>query len=114
MALPWLGFVTPVIDVDPVALDGPDPLGSAAYAGDYAEVRTLGAVDSAGRSAEQTAVARFLSGNPIPMYRTALCDRLEAEPLGLPGRDGGRVPPGPHDRGPGDPGDPLNGLPRAG
>jgi hypothetical protein len=63
MALPWLGFVTPVIDVDPVALDGPDPLGSAAYAGDYAEVRTLGAVDSAGRSAEQTAVARFVSGN---------------------------------------------------
>ena len=26
MALPWLGFVDPVVDVDPVALDGPDPL----------------------------------------------------------------------------------------
>ena len=26
MALPWLGFVDPVVDVPPVALDGPDPL----------------------------------------------------------------------------------------
>ena len=25
MALPWLGFVDPVVDVEPVALDGPDP-----------------------------------------------------------------------------------------
>jgi hypothetical protein len=83
MALPWLGFVKPVIDVAPVALDGPDPLTSSAYAQDYEEVRTIGAVDSAGRSAEQTAVATFFSGNPVPMYRTALCDRLETEPLGL-------------------------------
>lgn len=83
MALPWLGFVTPVVDVGPVSLDGPDPLTSAAYAQDYEEVRTLGAVDSADRSAEQTAVARFFSGNPVPMYRTALCNLLQAEPLGL-------------------------------
>ena len=46
-------------------------------------MRTLGAVDSAGRSAEQTAVARFFSGNPVPMYRTALCNLLETEPMGL-------------------------------
>jgi hypothetical protein len=83
MALPWLGFVTPVIDVAPVAVDGPDPLTSAAYARDYEEVRTLGAVDSARREDEQTAVARFFSANPMPVYRTALCDLLRAEPLGL-------------------------------
>ena len=46
MALPWLGFVKPVVDVPPVALDGPDPLTSAAYADDYDEVRRVGAVDS--------------------------------------------------------------------
>src|SRR4051812_12858442 len=46
MAIPWLGFVKPVIDVATVALDGPDPIGSPAYAADYNEVRRVGAVDS--------------------------------------------------------------------
>lgn len=83
MALPWLGFVKPVIDVDPVALDGPDPLTSAAYAQDYEEVRTLGVAVNSARTDEQTAVARFFSGNPVPMYRSAVCSLLETEPLGL-------------------------------
>jgi hypothetical protein len=83
MALPWLGFVTPVVDVEPVALDGPDPLTSAAYAQDYEEVRLVGGTDSAARGADQTAIAQFFAGNPIPMYRTALCNLLAAEPLGL-------------------------------
>jgi hypothetical protein len=83
MALPWLGFVDPVIDVDPVALDGPDPLTSADYAQDYEEVRALGVKVNSARSPEQTAVATFFSGNPVPMYRAALCTLLESEPLGL-------------------------------
>jgi hypothetical protein len=84
MALAWLGFVTPVVDVGPpVEVDGPDAIGSAAYAQDYEEVRTLGANVGSGRNADQTAVANFFSGNPVSMYRTALCDLLEAEPLGL-------------------------------
>jgi hypothetical protein len=83
MALAWLGFVDPVVDVDPVVLDGPDPYTSAAFAVDYEEVRLLGSTDSTMRTAEQTAIARFYSGNPIPMYRTALCNLLSGEPLGL-------------------------------
>jgi hypothetical protein len=82
MLAAWLGFVDPVVAVDPVQLDGPDPLGSTAYAQDYDEVRMSGALDSP-RSAEQTAVAQFFAGNPIPIYRTAVCNLLQAEPLGL-------------------------------
>jgi hypothetical protein len=84
MALAWLGFVDPVVDgVVPVALDGPDPITSAAYAQDYEEVRLLGSVDSSTRTEQQTAVARFFSANPVLMYRDALCRLLDAEPLGL-------------------------------
>ena len=42
MAIAWLAFLRPVVDVPAVALDGPDPVGSAAYAIDYEEVRTMG------------------------------------------------------------------------
>ena len=85
MALPWLGFVKPIVDVPSVALDGPDPLSSAAYAKDYDEVRRAGAVDSpvTERTGEQTAIAKFFSGNPVLTYRLALCDLLDREPMGL-------------------------------
>lgn len=89
MALPWFGFVKPVIDVPAVQLDGPDPLGSAAYATDYNEVLRVGrdTADPADRSAEETAIARFFNGNatdnPVVIYREALCRYLDGEPLGL-------------------------------
>jgi hypothetical protein len=83
MALPWLGFVDPVVHVAPVWLDGPDRIKSRAYARDYNEVRKLGSVDSTKRTAAQTAVAQFFSGNPVLTYRTALCDLLDERPMGL-------------------------------
>ena len=83
MALAWLGFVDPVVDVPPVALDGPDPLTSAAYASDYNEVRVVGSTTSTTRTAEQTAIATFMAPNVIPVYRDALCRYLDEEPLGL-------------------------------
>ena len=83
MAFAWLAFLDPVVDVPAVVLDGHDPLGSAAYAADYEEVRTIGSVDSQVRTAEQTAIARFFSRNPVLEYRDALCRYLESEPLGL-------------------------------
>ncbi len=84
MALPWLGFVDPVVDgVVPVTLDGPDPITSAAYAQDYEEVRLIGSVDPSTRTVQQTAIAHFFSANPVLMYRNALADLLEDEPLGL-------------------------------
>jgi len=83
MALPWLGFVDPVIDVTPVTLDGPDSLTSAAYTAEWDEVRRLGSVGSTQRTADQTEIARFFANNPVAMYRDALCRYLDAEPLGL-------------------------------
>jgi hypothetical protein len=83
MAIAWLAFLKPVVDVPAVPLDGPDPLGSAAYARDYEEVRTMGAATGSLRSAEQTAIAQFFSRNPVLEYRDALCRYLDDEPLGL-------------------------------
>ena len=84
MALAWLGFLKPVVDVAPVALDGPDPLTSAAYAADFAEVASLGSTTSTTRTADQTAIAQFFNTPTVSAaYRVAVCDVLAAEPLGL-------------------------------
>jgi len=86
MAFPWIGFVDPVVDVAPVALDGPDLLTSAAYATDYNEVRRVGGAISSPlteRTPDQTAIAQFFMANPVLTYRVALCDLLTGEPMGL-------------------------------
>lgn len=83
MAIAWLAFLRPVVDVPAVAVDGPDPLGSAAYAADYEEVRSLGSRDSVTRTAAQTATAQFFSRNAVLEYRDALCRYLDTAPLGL-------------------------------
>lgn len=84
MALSWLGFLRPVIDVAPVALDGPDALTSAAYTADYKEVAAIGSATSTTRTAEQTAISQFFAAPTVSAaYRTAVCDVLDAEPMGL-------------------------------
>jgi hypothetical protein len=83
MVLPWLGFIKPVVDVDPISVDGPDHYLTEAYAADYEEVRLLGNVGSATRSEHQTAVATFFANNPVFMYRNALAQYLDDEPMGL-------------------------------
>ena len=84
MALAWLGFLRPVVDVAPVALDGYDALTSDAYTADYDEVASVGSTTSTTRTADQTAIAQFFAGGTISAaYRLAVCDVLAAEPLGL-------------------------------
>ncbi len=84
MALAWLGFLKPVVDVAPVVLDGPDPLTSPAYAADYNEVAAVGSLTSTTRTAEQTAIAQFFAPALVgAAYRNAVCDVLDAEPMGL-------------------------------
>ena len=74
MALPWLGFVDPVVDVEPVALDGPDPTRARPSPRTTRRSRTLGSVAGTDRTLAQTAVAQFFSANPMLMYRNALCE----------------------------------------
>jgi hypothetical protein len=89
MALAWLAFLKPVVDVPTVQLDGPDPLASAAYATDYNEVKRIGSATAApnDRSAAETTTARFMNGVPnasvVVLYREALLRHLQAEPMGL-------------------------------
>jgi hypothetical protein len=83
MAIAWLAFLRPVVDVPAVPLDGPDPVASAAYARDYNEVKAVGAATGSTRTDEQTAIAQFFSRNPIMEYRDALCRYLDDEPLAL-------------------------------
>ncbi len=83
MGAAWLGFVDPLIDVEPVALNGPDALTSPGYAKDYDEVRRLGSATSTERTARQTATALFFVPNAVVTYRDALCRYLDDAPLGL-------------------------------
>ncbi len=57
---------------------GPYPLGSAAYAADYNEVKELGSLNSATRTPLQTHLAAFWQTNPAPNYNL-LAQRFVAE-----------------------------------
>jgi hypothetical protein len=83
MAFAWLGFVDPVVDVAPVTLNGPDPVSSTAYATDYEEARLVGPKTGSTRTTQQTAIAEFFAANSGATYRIAVCDLLDAEPMGL-------------------------------
>jgi len=66
MSAPWMGGVTPFAlrDVDGLLHEpGPPHLGSGLYARDYNEVKALGARVGSSRTAAQTSLATFYSGN---------------------------------------------------
>ncbi|MEO8329564.1 MAG: vanadium-dependent haloperoxidase, partial [Candidatus Nanopelagicales bacterium] len=83
MLAPWLGFVDPLVVSGPVAVDGPDALGSADYAADYNEVRLVGSAGSTTRTQSQTEIALFFTANPVAQLHLALCSYLEANPIGI-------------------------------
>ena len=83
MAVPWLGFVKPLVLRKPIAVDGPDPIGSAAYATDFNEVKRLGSRTSTERTAAQTETAKFYSANIVLQLREALLAHLDSHPLSL-------------------------------
>jgi hypothetical protein len=74
---PWLGFVSPLTLDSPtqIGLPGPDPITSAGYARDFAEVRDYGAANSTVRSPEQTQTALFWNNNVALQYQVALRTR---------------------------------------
>jgi hypothetical protein len=80
MAVPWYGFVDRIAGGRPVAVDGPDPVGSPAYRADLAEVQADG---RAGADPDKAATATFFNVPGFALYRNALIAHLRAHPLNL-------------------------------
>jgi hypothetical protein len=85
MAVPWLGFVEPLLLDSPtqIPLPGPDGLDTTAYAQDLAEVRAYGAAEGSSRSAEQTETALFWNANVVLQYQVALRDQVTRRDLDI-------------------------------
>jgi hypothetical protein len=66
----WIGDLDTwlVPDASMFATDGPLPLGSAAYAAEFDQVKSLGAATGSTRTADQTAMALFWSDNAFAMW----------------------------------------------
>jgi hypothetical protein len=82
----WMGAVTPLLARGGAQFGEPGPppaLTSARYARDFDEVKTMGSAGSTVRTAEQTATARFFSGNVIAQANLALREQVTARGLDL-------------------------------
>ena len=83
---PHLGAVSPLL-VDSARQYAPPPppaLTSAQYTADFAEVKAMGRADpGSSRSADQTALARFFSGNAVPQLNTGLRQQAAARHLDI-------------------------------
>ena len=80
MAVAWYGFIDRMAGGEPVKVDGPDPVGSAAYRAELAEVQAVG---REGADAEKAALARYFNVPAFGLYRTGLIAHLRAHPLSL-------------------------------
>jgi hypothetical protein len=82
---PWLGFVTPLL-VHSATQFGPPPpptLTSDLYTRDFNEVKAYGSATSTARSTEQTATARFFSGNTLVQFNATLRDQATMRGLDI-------------------------------
>ncbi len=73
MAFPWLGFVDPVVDVAPVALDGPDPVSQRRLRDRLRGGPPARAEDRVDADPEQTAIAEFFAANSIADRTATRC-----------------------------------------
>ena len=85
MAVPWLGFVTPLVLRSPtqIRLDGPDDLDTDAYADDFAEVKTFGSKEGSARTAEQTETALFYNANAVLQFQQGLAEQVTRRGLDI-------------------------------
>ncbi len=85
MAVPWLGFVTPLALRSPtqIELEGPDSLRSKAYARDFAEVKAYGEKEGSARSAWQTETALFWTPSSILQFQAGLSDHVTRHRFGI-------------------------------
>ena len=85
-AVPWLGFVTPLLvkSSDQFGEPGPPPkLTSARYTKEFNEVKALGSLNSTQRTTEQTEIAKFHSGNGLVQINVALRDQVIVRKLDI-------------------------------
>jgi hypothetical protein len=84
-AMPHLGNVTPFVlkSVDQFAAKGKPALTSQEFARDLDEIKRLGGRHSTDRTAEQTAIALFWSGNEIPQLNAAARAASESKKLSM-------------------------------
>ena len=82
---PWLGFVTPLLvrSATQFGPPGPPTLTSARYTRDFTEVKAYGSATSTVRTADQTATARFFSGNALVQFNAALRDQATVRVLDI-------------------------------
>jgi hypothetical protein len=64
---------------------GPRSVSSPEYAAELAEVKALGALNNSTRTEEQTALARFVTANPIPYMNRGLREIAAAKGLSIGG-----------------------------
>ena len=85
MAVPWLGFVRPLLLDSPtqIPLAGPDGLDTGAYAQDFEEVKAYGAKDGSSRTETQTETALFWNANVVPQYLAAMRDQVTRRELDI-------------------------------
>lgn len=85
MLVPWLGFVRPLALDSPteVPLPGPDPIGSAAYARDFNEVRSFGSASGSSRTPAQTETALFYNYNSVLQYQEGMRDQVTRRRLDI-------------------------------
>src|ERR1043166_3530628 len=87
-ALPQLGAVTPFVlkSADQFPAKPRPALSSAEFARDFNEIKNLGGRNGGKRTADQTAVALFWSGNEVPMLNAAVRALLPSCPWPAPTR----------------------------
>jgi hypothetical protein len=81
---PWVGAVKPFVltSSSQFRTAGPNALSSATWAREFDEVKTLGAVNSPARTAEQTYVAKWWQSNPVASWNDVARQLIDREDVG--------------------------------
>jgi len=82
---PWVGGVKPFLmqSSSQFRTAGPLALGSAAYAAEFNEVKALGSINSAVRTATQTYIARWWQSTPVASWNAVARDLIGQEEVNI-------------------------------